>query len=67
MNPSPTEEAGQTARTFIDAMKARPDTLAILAINVLWVVAVFWLAHNNNAREDQLLSDLVKACTVLGK
>jgi hypothetical protein len=65
MNPGPAEEAAKVATGVVEGLKAQPLALALIVLNLFWIVAVFWIAHNNNAREDQLLADLVRACTAL--
>ena len=74
MNPGPVEEAGQTARSLIDALKAEPLSLALAVMNVA-LLAVFWfilstLATSNRAREIQLFeqqrhtAELLSRCVV---
>ena len=41
MNPI-SEEAGQTARSFIDALKAQPATLALILVNLILLIFMFY-------------------------
>jgi hypothetical protein len=61
----PAEEAGKVAGGITDALRGQPLALALIVLNILWLIAVFWLAHSNSAREDQLIADLVRACGAL--
>jgi hypothetical protein len=65
MNPGPAEEAARIAGGVAEALKAQPLALALIVLNVLWLAAVFWLAHANGVREDQILTDLIKSCMAL--
>jgi hypothetical protein len=42
MNPGVADEAGQTARSFIDALKAQPATLALIVANIAMLVFMFY-------------------------
>jgi hypothetical protein len=42
MNPGIGEEAGKTARTFIDALKAQPAVLALIVANITLLVFMFY-------------------------
>jgi hypothetical protein len=42
MNPSPVEEAGQTARSFLDIMKEQPALLGSIVLNIGMLVFVFY-------------------------
>jgi len=48
MNPGPSEEAGQTARSFIDAMKTQPALLAMVIANILILGFVYFVQISNN-------------------
>jgi hypothetical protein len=45
MNPTLPEEAGQTARSFIDAMKTQPALLAMIFTNIGMLVFIFYALH----------------------
>jgi hypothetical protein len=42
MNPGIGEEAGQTARSFIDALKQQPAVLALIVANIAMLVFMFY-------------------------
>jgi hypothetical protein len=65
INPGPAEEAAKVAGGVTEALKAQPLALALIVLNVIWLVAVFWTAHSNSVREDALLADLVRSCSAL--
>ena len=65
MNPGPVEESAKVATSVVSGLKEQPLALALIVINVLWLVAVFWNAHLNDEREDKLISDLVKTCAAI--
>lgn len=55
MNPGLGEEAGQTARSFIDALKQQPATLALIVANIAMLVFLFYaLAKAAEFRESLL-------------
>jgi hypothetical protein len=65
VNPGPIEEGAKVATSVITGLKEQPLALALIVLNIMWLAAVFWLAHTNSMREDQLISDLVRACATL--
>jgi hypothetical protein len=62
MNPGPVEESAKVATSVVSGLKEQPLALALIVLNILWLVAVFWTSHLNNEREDKLISDLVQTC-----
>jgi hypothetical protein len=74
VNPGIGEEAGQTARTFIDALKAQPATLALIVANIAMLVFMFYaLAKAAEFRDGMLkgqfeyqkyVTDLLSKCVV---
>jgi hypothetical protein len=65
MNPSPIEEAGQTARSVVNALRRDPLVLGLLLINVLFMVLVFINVRENQRRADDMvreMAQLVAAC-----
>src|SRR6516165_6879608 len=42
MNPGPLEEAGQTARSFLDIMKEQPALLGSIVLNIGMLVFIFY-------------------------
>ena len=61
-----TEEAGQTARTVVEALKSTPATLAIVIFNVLFMAAVVYIQHTNGERWQTLLELTLKQCVPHG-
>jgi hypothetical protein len=47
MNPGVSEEAGKTARGFIEAMKDQPALLAMIFVNAVMLIFMFYLLHSN--------------------
>jgi hypothetical protein len=69
MNPGVADEAGQTARSVVSSLKESPMTLALVVFNVIFIGSVFWLARENRANLDHVISTLLtqqdKAMTML--
>lgn len=42
MSPGPVEEAGQTARTFMDIMRGQPLVLALCIMNLALLGLIYW-------------------------
>lgn len=68
------EQAGKVATSTIDAMKSQPLAIALILINIiflgfgLWFVSdVVKVASERTKRADELLSQLVKSCTLQPK
>jgi hypothetical protein len=64
MNPGAVEEAGKVAGGFIDSMKSQPLALALIVLNVIFLL-IFWFifdraSHRNQERETQLYATLAK-------
>lgn len=56
MNPGPVEEAGQTARSFVDALKGQPATLALIVANAAMLVFMFYALSKAAQFRDSLLN-----------
>lgn len=56
MNPGISEEAGQTARSFIDALKQQPSTLALIVANIAMLVFMFYALAKAAEFRDGMLS-----------
>ena len=67
MNPGPIEEGGKVAVGVVEGLRSQPLALALVVLNIVWLFAVTWLAHENNVHDDRILSDLIRACTELEK
>ena len=76
MNPGAVEEAGSTARTFIDALKAQPATLALIVANIAMLVFMFYALKKAGDFREMLLksqfeyqhrtAELLAKCVVPG-
>ena len=55
MNPGPVEEAGQTARGLIDALKAQPAVLALSLAQVAMLVFMFYALHSGALFRETML------------
>jgi len=55
MNPGIIEETGQTARSFIEALKTQPATLAMIVANVVMLVFLFYALERGAKFRDDLL------------
>ena len=62
MNPGPIEEAGQTARSTIDALKGNPFVLAVLILNVVLFLIIGYLISQERAGARELLGTILKTC-----
>jgi hypothetical protein len=54
MNPGVGQEAGETARGFITAMKEQPALLALIVANFAMIIFVFYLFNSNNKAWEQV-------------
>ena len=59
MNPGLTDEAGQTARGLIDALKAQPAVLALTVANIGMVVFLFYALHGAAQFRDNMITQSV--------
>jgi hypothetical protein len=58
MNPGPTEEAGQTARTFIEALKGQPAVLALSIANFALLAFIFYALQQAATFRQKLLDQV---------
>jgi hypothetical protein len=63
--------AGKVATATIESLKSSPLALALIVINVLFLVGGIWVLHDialnlkgQQERKDQLLAELAKDCIV---
>jgi len=68
------EECGKFATGTVEALKSQPLALALVVINVLFLLAGVWFLHtiagNSSAaavRRDALMTQLAKDCIVAPK
>ena len=64
-----TEEAGKVAGGTVEALKSQPLALALVVINVLFLLGGGYVLHDiadaqraSMLRKDQLLADLAERC-----
>ena len=64
-----TEEGGKVAHGVIEGLKSQPISLALIVINIVFVVFTWYIAHEINQRtehqyevKDQLISKLLEQC-----
>ena len=55
MNPGVTEEVGQTTRSFFDAMKSQPATLALIICNFALLIFIFYALYKAGEFRDNLI------------
>ena len=60
MNPGPVEEAGQTARGVVDALKSQPLILVLLLVNMVFIAFLWFAIHEQATRKDKLIVDLTR-------
>ena len=62
MNPGIPEEAGQTARSLVDALKMSPALLAVIVMQAVTIGLMAWTFHERNAYESGVNKILVEMC-----
>ena len=62
MNSGVGHEAGETARTVVEALKSTPAILALVVFNLLFIGVVAWTQHSNGERWQALLETTLKQC-----
>ena len=62
MNPNVGHEAGETARTVVEALKSTPAILALVIFNLLFMGMVAYIQHTNGERWQALLETTLKQC-----
>ena len=67
MSPGIGEEAGQTARSAIDAMKSAPMMLGLLIFNVVWLVVIAYVVFKNAERWQETINTVLKMCSPHGQ
>jgi hypothetical protein len=56
------EESGKVASGVVDGLKSQPLALALIVLNVLWLLVVFWTQNENGKRDDAIMADVLKVC-----
>ena len=62
MSPDIGHEAGETARTVVEALKSTPAILALVIFNLVFMGIVAYIQHTNGARWQDLLELTLKQC-----
>jgi len=62
MTPGVGHEAGETARTVVEAMKSTPAILALVIFNLLFMGMVAYIQHSNGERWQELLKTTLQQC-----
>jgi hypothetical protein len=69
MNPGAVEEGAKVASNVVEGLKSQPLSLALIVLNVVFILFVGWLAYTFNARtnhqyevKDQLIAKLIDQC-----
>jgi hypothetical protein len=58
MNPGLPEEAGQTARSMIDALKAQPHVLGLLLVVIMLLLFMFYSLHEAANFREKLVNQV---------
>jgi hypothetical protein len=66
MSPGPAEEAGKVAGGVVEGLKSQPMVLALVVFMVLVLVAVVWVAREQQITEREMLRMLLALCTRTG-
>ena len=62
MSPGVSHEAGETARTVVEALKSTPAILALVLFNLFFMGAVVYIQHTNGGRWQELLTTMLQQC-----
>ena len=62
MNPGVSHEAGETARTVVEAMKSTPAMLALVVFNLAFIGLIGYLQHTNGERWQELIKTTLQQC-----
>jgi hypothetical protein len=62
MNPGLSEEAGNTARSVIEALKLRPDFVVLLALIVFITVGSIYARRLDGERHQKIVTELIERC-----
>lgn len=59
VNPGPVEEAGATARSLIDGLKAQPAVLALIIANFALLFFIYYALQSSAQSRDKLVQQVV--------
>jgi len=62
MSPGVGHEAGETARTVVEALKTTPMALALVVFNLAFIGLIGYLQHTNGERWQELLKTTLQQC-----
>jgi hypothetical protein len=69
MNPGAVEEGAAVAKGVIEGLRAQPLALALIVMNLVFMLFVTWIANEFNQRtthqyevKDQLIAKLIDQC-----
>jgi len=62
MNYGIGHEAGETARTIVEAMKSTPAILALVIFNLLFMGSVVYIQHENGKRWQSVFDAVIGQC-----
>ena len=62
MSPDISHEAGETARTVVEALKSTPAVLALVIFNLLFIGAIVYVQHTNGGRWSELMQQTLQQC-----
>jgi len=62
MNSGIGHEAGETARTLVEALRSTPAILALVIFNILFMASVVYIQHANGERWQAVFDAVIKQC-----
>jgi len=63
VTPGPAEEVGQTARSVVGALAQHPTTLALIVVNLIILVTLFFGIQNERRDTSEILKMLITQCS----
>ena len=64
MSPGVGEQAGETARTVVEALRSTPAILALVIFNAMFIGVTAWITYLNGSRWAELMELTLKQCGV---
>ena len=56
------DQAGETARTVVEALKTTPAVLALVIFNLAFLGTVVYIQHTNGERWEELIKLILQQC-----